>query len=189
MKSCLFAIALIVALVFSGCSKQKINNTQEEILFDQPVPVRFGTGRWTLFIGFQGVVGEPIVVYMKLFAKNERTTEKIKKPEDMNKLTGLSIRNSDEAISFLRLFTSHTSYVMFDEPRAIEQHPDAVRVVQQDNGFVVTRELLMASSEEPHGYPVLEFQEKVTFDGKYELLSKKSVTFVPFEKYPFPIIL
>lgn len=190
MKYCGLTILVAMALLVSGgCSKPRPGVVTNGIMFYQPVPVKFETGKWTFFVGTEDEVGYPIIVYLKFYVHDGKSVQRIAKPEDMNKINGLSIKTQDEAISYLRLFTRDSMFVMFDEPYAIEQSPDSASVVSDEDGFVVTRRLTLTALDNPHGYPVFEFREKVTSDGKYTCLSKKLVEHVPYEKYPFPIIL
>jgi len=189
VNSLVHLLVLVATSFLLGCSDK--NNDEAgcgKILFEQPMPVGFETADWSFFMGSYEIVGEPMILYMKLFAKKREKIVKLLTPCDMNKLTGVAIKNCDEAILFLRLFTNDKYYFIFDEPHAIEQQPESVIIIHQDNGFLVTRKLTVASPQKPHGYPVFEFQEKVTFDGKYKLISKKMLNYVPFDKYPFPVI-
>jgi hypothetical protein len=190
MKRSVAHVLTVLTSFVLGCSNQ--DNSKEmhnKILFEQPVSVNFETSKWSFFLGYEEMAKEPIIIYMKLYAKKGRLIEKILKPCDINKLDGIKIENSDEAIWFLRLFTNENFFPIFDEPRAIELQPESIKIVNQENGFLVIRKLIMALPEKPKGYPVFEFHEEITFDGKYRFVSKKLLDYVPFDKYPFPIIL
>lgn len=189
MKCWIFTLVAVTVLSFAGCSRQEAGIDANRVMFFQPVPVEFETGEWSFFVGADDVVGEPVVSFMRLYASNGVIVEKIAKPDDMNKLRGLSVRSKNEAVSFLRLFTRDSCYAMFDEPCAIEQSPDLVTVISEADGFLVSRNLLMSSLDRQHGYPVYEFREKVMFDGKYVFLSKKLLRHVPYERHPFPVIM
>jgi hypothetical protein len=190
VKTCVtVSVCALWILGVPGCSEQATQPEQEEIFFDQPFPVRFHSGEWSFFIGIAGVLGEPAIAYMKLYAKRANGVEKIMRPSDMNKLTGIEIKTKDEAVAFLRVFSRENLYPIFDEPRAIERAPDECEVLPIEDGFVVKRKLLLSSLVMDKGHPVVVFEEKVSFNGKYALLATNLVEYVPYEQYPFPIIL
>jgi len=190
MKRFIAYVLTVFTCFIVGCFNHDNNEgASSKVLFEQPMPVGFETSGWSFFLGYDEIVGEPTIIYMKLYAKKGKFVEKISRPCDMNKLDGIVIKTSDEAVLFLRLFTTTNLYSIFDEPRAIEQQPESIKVIRQENGFEVVRKLIMALPEKPHGYPVFEFHEEVTFDGKYRFISKKHLAYLPFDTFPFPIIL
>jgi len=154
----------------------------------KPAHVEFETSVWHLVWGAQGVVGNPIEAFVYLYAKKDHELIKISKPEDMNKLNGLSVSSPAAAVSYVRLFTQPETYMAFTVPHGVEKNIESAKVTQEDRCFVVVRHLLLEKETKGKGYPLVYVKEQVSFDGKYTLLEQKVLSFVPFADTGFRIL-
>ncbi len=109
----------------------------------------------------------PVDAFVNLYADRGGKIVKIKQPSDMLKLEGIQINTTNDALSFVRLFTDKTRFARFDVPGAIE-YPDGNATVEQTlGGCVIRRRLLYLAAVDGKGIPVREVEESVSSNGEY----------------------
>jgi hypothetical protein len=100
------------------------------VLEDRPVLLSQLADGWRLFKGYEvnadgPVVGAPAEAFLKLIALRQGRARVIRTPSDLEGL--VTIKTTDDALAFVRLFTAYDSFYLFDGDGFME-------VVPTDNG-------------------------------------------------------
>ena len=166
---------------------QAENMVTEDIVPYQDVQVTFYSGGWRFFLGTKGEIGFPSVSFTKFYARKDKKLVKISSPYDFNKLDRIEIKSENEALGFVRIFTGRDIFSVFEIPKAIEVDASNARVTRANNYFIIKRKLVYLDSKNTKGYKLDEVIEKVYFDGKYELESRKSVGIISEKEANIPV--
>jgi hypothetical protein len=173
---------------------QKSMHPDELTLFDDdPVAESLDTGELRLLPGCEGELGEPVELFLHLYAVKKEDVVRVRNYNDLSRCVRM-IRNANDAETFLRLPTSPDSFYLFERER-IELDCDAVpagagidarmQVTEKHDGFLVMRCLYVwrttASLAEKH--LVTEYLGRDAF---YERLSDQvqAKTAEPEIRYP-----
>ena len=151
------------------------------------VDVAFGTGDWRLFFGASRVIGLPIEAFVHVYAKRGDRIESILSPQDMNKLDGISVTSNDEALNFVRLFTNRDFVIVFQSPLAIEHEPESTVVEKKNDGFYITRQLVYWEETKSGKHRLYRVKERVSFNGKYQVVEKQFLKYLSPTEARFPI--
>lgn len=179
-------LAIGIALII-GCSTKPASKDAAAVWCHKTARVDFGAGGWEFFWGAEGEVGLPIQSFLHLYARRGRELVRISAPEDMNRLDGLVVRSADDALSYVRLFTEPTTFMSFESPGGIEREMEQVKTIQH-NGFNVVRVLVLANQVDGKGHPVVRTEEGVSLDGKYTLVKKTVLRYVPSREAGLPVL-
>lgn len=155
--------------------------------------VPFDIGDYRLIPGCAGDLGEPVEAFLMLYAVTAASTTHIAGPTDLSAITR-AVRSEEEALAFVRLFTSPRSHFLFDKQQAIldlvvagsdTRRPGevsgevarrlslpAVRCVQAAGAFEIERCLVRAQNAVT-ARTVLLRSERVFTDGGYVLASER----------------
>jgi hypothetical protein len=151
------------------------------ILPDEPIPVSFDTRGYTFWKGVRGVIGTPVEASLKLVAVKGDEKVEIKTVADLK--DRVVIASPEQALGFVRLFTSLDTHYLFDdvgyiEPRLARNGPGPgectaeyearmnvrpISVRQDDDAFVVERHVLERTGR------LVRVVERVGRNGEYSL--------------------
>jgi hypothetical protein len=157
------------------------------ILEDQPVRVTFDTKGATFYKGGRGVLGLPLENHLRLIAVKDR--DKVEIPTVSDLKGRVVIRNPEEALEFVRLFTSPATHYLFPDNRYVEPTAEDQReknlalepiTSREENGaFVIERNLVCRDGK------LVRATERVTPDGDYSLVRTEVIN--EHSPIPFPI--
>jgi len=165
-------VLLILVAIAAGCRSASQKTVDEK---NDPIHIGFNSGGWHFSWRVEPPGGGvPIEAFLVLHAEKNGQIVQVKKPDDIRKLNGIRITSSDQALSFVRLFTSKTTFYRFSNPRAFEFPEGNAIVTKAGNTFVIIRRLLYPEESDlkvaisPRAYLlVYEVKETVLPDGKY----------------------
>ena len=161
----------------------------EQIWFlkDKPVRVSFDTKGYAFYKGGRGILGTPIEAYLRLIAVKGDEKIEILRVSDLK--TRVVINSPQDALEFVRLFTSSKTHSLFPEvlniePSEAEDLPGAGEYTKEyaeriglepatstpeGNGFIVERNLLDSTGK------LFRATESVGRDGDYALLRRMTI--------------
>ena len=171
------------------------------------INVPFDTGAYRLIPGCAGELGEPIEAFLQLYAVSTNRTTQIATPNDLAAITE-AVRSEDEALAFVRLFTSPQTHYLFEKQRvlidvvvsdddaagfgvvrrAVAQRLaiPAVHVMRGVTGFDIQRCLVSADSH-TESYPVLLRSERVSTNGNYEWVEDRPLATLAADDVTLPV--
>ncbi|HEX3250327.1 MAG TPA: hypothetical protein VHS05_12930 [Pyrinomonadaceae bacterium] len=157
------------------------------ILEDQPVRVTFDTKGATFYKGGRGVLGLPIENHLRLIAVKDH--DKVEVPTVSDLKGRVVITSKEEALEFVRLFTSRATHYLFPDNQYLEPTTEdqqqknlALKPVtsEEENGaFVIERNLVSREGK------LVRATERVTPDGEYSVVSTEVIN--EQSPIPFPI--
>lgn len=150
-----------------------VNEMEDEIyiLEDKPVHVSFANDFDAFFKGGRGILGTPLEAFLRLIGVQGDRKIEIEKIDDLK--GKVSITTPDEALEFVRLFSSFDTHYLFKEMQYVEPTPTDYQthqlkppqVAPQGNGFLIERNLVDKAGR------LLRSKEYTGKDGTYSLLS------------------
>lgn len=169
-------------------------------IFDKtPVKVSFETNGYVFFKGFKGPFGKPPEAFLKLIAVKDNKKIMLEKTSSLKGY--VKIKNDEEALEFVRLFTGINSHYLFDDVNYIEVFEKNENkntyvgliesenykklnlfkpvIIKDKNGFIIERCLYNTKREIFHGI------EKIGFDGEYTITVKKIIAKDYSLQYPY----
>jgi hypothetical protein len=202
---------LVLSCVVASCQRpltpMESNDTMRRPLQDREEPgieygdawqyqvlrTSFTTGPWTLSTGTRGELGLPIEAFLRLYARKDDATVCLRRPTDFRKLDGIRIDTVEDALAFVRLFTSPRTFYLFETPCAIDidqqsdeecqgygvLSPDvycslelAAPVVVQGPGHFTIARYVLSAARKGSAYEVMRLDEWVGADGGYRELNR-----------------
>lgn len=135
----------------------------------------FVAGGWRFVWRFQGELGLPLEAFVSLYAERNGQAALITGPKDVQGLPGVRILSSDQALSFVRLFTQKNTFHRFLEPAAFEYTDAHAKVMSEKGKYVIVRRLLYPRELPSFGFelshqdsfPVYEVRETLFPDASY----------------------
>jgi hypothetical protein len=147
------------------------------ILQDQPIRVSFDTKGATFYKGGRGVMGLPLENHLRLIAVQDHDKEEIATVADLK--GRVVIASSEQALEFVRLFTSPATHYLFPDSNYIEPTiedqrdknltPPPVTSTEEDGAFAIERNLVSRDGK------LVRATERVTTDGDYSLQKTRVV--------------
>jgi hypothetical protein len=156
----------------------------EQIWFleDKAIRVSFDTKGYAFYKGGRGILGTPVEAYLRLIAV--KGGEKMEIPSVSDLKGRVVIRSPEEALEFVRLFTSIETHYLFPdipyvEPAVAEHVPclgeyteeykermnlEPARSRREGNDFVIERNLV------DRGGKLFRVTERVGRDGNYSFM-------------------
>lgn len=141
------------------------------ILKDQPIRVSFDTKGATFYKGVRGVLGVPMENFLRLISVKD--DEKVEVPTVSDLKGRVVIANPEEALEFVRLFTSPSTHYLFPDSDYIEPTVEtqqehnltlaSVTARAEQGEFVIERNLVSRDGK------LVRAIERVTGDGDYSL--------------------
>jgi hypothetical protein len=181
--------ALTIGFLLAGCCTKPPETPLDPDLVvpwvwewkETSYPIENQMGDWSFVIGSSDAIGDPIEAFVECYAKRNETHVLIERPSDIGRLRGIVLRETTEAMAFVRMFTDSETYWLFSFPDAVEKDMELATIERKGNDFLVTRRLVFEEDEDDEkGYPVAIVKEKVTRDGQYEMISKEIIDWLPF---------
>ena len=93
------------------------------LLEDEPITVSFDTKGYAFYKGARGLLGTPVERFLRLVAV--KGPEKVELPRVADLRGRVGLASPDQALEFVRLFTSPETHYLFPESQVIE--PRAAR--------------------------------------------------------------
>ena len=141
------------------------------ILKDQPIRVSFDTKGATFYKGVRGVLGVPMENYLRLIVVQGH--DKVEIPTVADLKGRVVIESPEEALDFVRLFTSPATHYLFPDSRYLEPTAEQLQeehltlkpvTSNEENGaFVIERNLVSREGK------LVRATEHVTTEGDYSL--------------------
>lgn len=151
---------------------------------NQLIPVTFDTKGYKFYKGARGPLGTPVQAFLRLVAVKGEDKVEISSVEDLRQF--VTINSPEQALEFVRLFTSIDKHYLFPainyiEPRRARGQPgvgeltaedekrlnlEPPKVRAEDDTFIVERNLLERSGK------LFRATESVGKDGTYALVAE-----------------
>jgi hypothetical protein len=169
--------------------------------------VPFDIGDYRLIPGCAGDLGEPVEAFLLLYAVAAASTTHIAGPTDLSGITR-AVRSSEEALAFVRLFTSPRSHFLFDKQQTILDlvvaGPDArqagevsrevaqrlwlpaLRCVEASGAFEIER-CLVRAQDAMTARTVLLRTERVSADGDYRWVGERVLGLLSPDEVAMPL--
>jgi hypothetical protein len=152
------------------------------VLEDEPIRVSFNTKGYAFYKGGRGILGSPMEAHLRLIAVRGR--DQVEIPGASHLKGRVAIESTEEALEFVRLFTSKGTHYLFPdgqyiEPALAENAPglgeftkeyaqrmklEPVRSRRKGDGFEIERSLVDRAGT------LLRATERVGKDGDYSLM-------------------
>lgn len=166
------------------------------ILEKEPIRVSFSTKGYDFYKGGRGLAGFPVKSYLRLIAVKGKNKAEISGVPDLKRY--VSIEKPNEALEFVRLFTSIETHYLFPEIHYIEPAVavDTPRPGEYTEEYGVLMNLEKATARREKDYFVIERNlldktgklfraiEHVGRDGAYSLIKKTIIVEVALISYP-----
>ncbi len=180
-------ILILSLFVLAGCTGLKPHRLTTQDVYERRASVNapFHLGRWRLLLGME-IIGDPIEAFTHLYAERDGCLVRIDRPADFERLSGICIRNPDEALALVRMFTDNQTYLYFSRPRAVEYPQGNATVRSVPDGYVVSRNLLYLKRAH-RGFQVRQVQEFVSPNGAYSRRRGSLTAILPHLPEEIPI--
>jgi hypothetical protein len=201
-KPIIVLIVLFFVVMFAGCNikdsqeygveihdaaKERLDSDREYIWTDEEISRAFFKGDWKFFKGSDELLGVPIEAFLKLVAVKEG--EKRILPSTKSFKGYVQIRNSNDALSFVRLFTDIDTHYLFEDSEYIEvcptiQKPSWGELSAQDFADLGLSEPLVTKDGEfflivryvvDDNRNIFQIHEQVSVLGDYQIVKKTPV--------------
>jgi hypothetical protein len=170
------------------------------------IDVPFDIGPYRLIPGCAGELGEPIEAFLELYAVSASHTRRIATPNDLAAITE-AVHSEDEALAFVRLFTSPQTHYLFEKRRVLID----VVVADEAAGFGVVRRVVAQRLGLPAGHvtrsvtgfdiqrclvggdsltgshPVLLRSERVSTAGDYDWIDDRPLATLTSDEVTLPV--
>ena len=184
----------------------------KEMILSRELPLRFMACGWHALVGLRGDGPSPPEPFERLYLRFRNRVSHIANPGDFSGLGAVRLKNENDAIAFVQLFTSHNTFHLFDSPNALDVLPSGPRNGRYLSGFFGTidnqvytnlglfppkvervtdgfevRRFLLRRDPQASGCAVVRYEERVSREGDYRLLSTAQVGHVSDNDVFFPM--
>jgi hypothetical protein len=166
------------------------------ILEKEPIRVSFDTKGYSFYKGGKGLLGSPVESYLRLIAVKKKDNVEISSVSDL--IYRVVIKSPQEALEFVRLFTSIETHYLFPKIHYIEpviavdtqglgeysgeyrerMNLEKAKTSQEKDYFVIERNLLDRAGK------LFRAIEHVGRDGAYSLIKKTIIDDAAPISYP-----
>lgn len=178
------------------------------LLTDEALDVKLALHPYRLIPGYRGELGLPVEAFLALYAVREgRPVASIETPTDLSRFV-TTIQDEGEALSFVQLFTAPETQHLFPKDETVidlSVVPDSAparvgtvaaslgrelgveepHVTRTADAFIITRSLVRAISLSGPRV-VLRRTERVSEDGRYQLLREETLGELPADAVRIP---
>lgn len=171
-------------------TSERADNVKEAAVAD------LAAGEWRLRWRYGPLLGYPLEAALLLYAERDGRSVELHRPEDAQKLPGFRLVNPNDALQFVRLFTSRETYYRFLEPRAYEFPSGCAKVIAEEGGFTIDRSLLYTTEfpalslelSREDAYPLYAVRESVSSEGKYACKKVRLLQWIPKSAADMPLL-